>query len=245
MKTFFILAIARNSIKLLESIKDEVNKHNDIFVLDADDSYKLLTFKSISFYRIFLENCYKINSHIYNPIYAKIDDDVIINPYNFIEIIKNLMQTKQPLWTAGYAFINPVWGPIRNKAHEDYVPLSLYPRERLPTFLTGPTYFLSIESVRQIYEYFLCLPAIWHVEDVEITGILREKLNISVIQLKQFYHYNPQEHVRSILTFNANSTSQKWIKDIFVFHFYPNLSQEQQQIWNLMASHNFFSYFQS
>lgn len=126
----------------------------------------------------------------------KCDDDTFVNVPNLIHV---LLGGAIPIYNATTAIYDDDAGkilsvsedllmghnlcrqilcpPDRNADSKYYTSKSMFPGWIFPDFLSGTAYVMSMGSARRLYEECLSTP-MFHLEDVYLTGIVAEKINL-------------------------------------------------------------------
>ena len=247
--SIFVLAVRRSRISEQEfqHLLNESATFNDLLVLDADDSYRLIMLKLTSAMAFYLEHCYEENTDSKlagnSPLFLKMDEDPVVNPAKLLDILPGLSGNgNRNEFMAGSVFRNASWGPIRDSSLRDYVPTDIYPHSLwLFDFLSGPAYFLSPLSVKRTFEYVRCLPATMTYDDVDITGLLRIRLHIPIIDLTQFWFpAGISEDVRQFA--RANAAPPPSFHRLTFAHYSPQLADDDYAIiWNYFDRNFFFN----
>ncbi|XP_066962296.1 beta-1,3-galactosyltransferase 5-like [Macrobrachium rosenbergii] len=86
MRQIFIIGATKN-IALQEEVDKESDKYNDIIQYDFIDSYNNLTYKTMSLLKWVVDRCPQV------PFIAKIDDDVVVNPFHLKNFFEEQMKT--------------------------------------------------------------------------------------------------------------------------------------------------------
>ncbi len=201
---------------------------------DAEDSYRMSSFKVLFAMRIFLEECYfradNASFKLKPPIFMQLDGDVFINPLKVWKLIENLYLEAKSIWSAGFVWENPIWGPNRDRKSRHFLPEEIYPDSKLPNYINGPAFFLSSESVKMIFLYELCLPSMLPIHDVEL-GIVLHKLKIPMIHLNSYI--TPFPHKACFLDF-AKSGEYFLFQEHAILHTSPPITVEDAVLlWNL------------
>lgn len=147
------------------SIISEAKSCSDMILSQVEDTYMTLMLKEISgFY--WITKAFNTSSHSLKWI-VKIDDDVLMHPWKFEEILfgKSFMTQKLICKVQEKE-------PLRNPESKWYVPYFMYPNETYPKYCNGPSYTMSVPSVALILELFTKTfrdSTIWF-EDLYFTG---------------------------------------------------------------------------
>jgi hypothetical protein len=173
-KLLFIIALSLSE-SVLKRVIEEDEKYNDLIQWEFIDSYYNCTLKAIGILRWTLFYCKNVE------FIMKTDDDILINPLMFNQFIANITNSKQKI----YGTLVKGWKPIRSKTSKWFISNESYSSSIYPDFIPGP-YIMSSDSIYPIYiEILNSLPAL-AFDDVYISGIIAEKLNISRINTNYF-----------------------------------------------------------
>jgi hypothetical protein len=173
-KILFVLG-SSESYSVENRVIEEDDKHNDLIQWKFIDSYYNCTLKAIGILRWTLFYCKNVK------FIMKTDDDILVNPLMLNKFFADITSLKNAI----YGRIAKGWEPKRNPTSKWYLSYETYPQSILPDFMPGP-YIISSDSIHPIYEEILnSLPAL-AFEDVYITGVIAEKLNISRINTDYF-----------------------------------------------------------
>ena len=101
---------------------------------------------------------------------------MFINLPNLNDLIRQsrVRQDRDPYLITGYCTTGT--RPDRNPKYKCYTPEHMFPGDVFPTYVGGPAYLMSRQAAVILYETALETP-FFHLEDVFITGIVREKFN--------------------------------------------------------------------
>ena len=139
------------------------------------EGYRNLLSKSIFGLRWAIEEC------PWAHFVLKTDDDMFIN----VPAIQRAVETLNMKWSI-MGEINPTSPAIRGGKWK--ATIEQFPFEMYPTYLTGTGYVMSADVLRPLFnasEYFPYL----YIEDVYLTGILRQILNINPVAHPEFNHH--------------------------------------------------------
>lgn len=144
-KFVFLIGKTENS-----SDYDELDQHDDILVGNFVDSFQNLTFKDSMFFAWALEAA----PHM--EICYKGDDDIFLNPFSFVQLLRNQSITDEPY----------IWGDVmyNNKRRTDpsygkYQDL-VWNEELYPNYTSGACLFMNRAAVEVIHENIPKLPII-------------------------------------------------------------------------------------
>ncbi len=173
-KILFVLGSSQ-SYSVNNDVVEEDEKYNDLIQWEFIDSYYNCTLKAIGILRWTLFYCKNVK------FIMKTHDDILVNPLMLNKFFADIINSKNTI----YGRIAKGWKPIRSHKSKWYLSYETYPQSIFPGFVPGP-YIISSDSIYFIYEEILnSLPAL-AFEDIYITGVIAEKLNISRINSNYF-----------------------------------------------------------
>ncbi|XP_063880299.1 beta-1,3-galactosyltransferase 5-like [Scylla paramamosain] len=177
IKAVFVVGYP-NSKTLQESLDDEIDKYEDIIQADFMDTYRNLTYKTISWLSWVKDWCPG------TPFIAKIDDDVVVNPFNL------------RLYLNEYLLINPSPRQIHGRARFRAKPMRTskwavtkeeYPLEHYPPIVLGSAYIVDRNTVDILLAYVPYVPMLW-LEDVFLTGLVAKRAGIKLKQVERMLY---------------------------------------------------------
>ncbi|XP_054708550.1 beta-1,3-galactosyltransferase 5-like [Uloborus diversus] len=171
----FFLGFPKNE-KYYSRIIDENIKFNDIIQATFLDTYRNLTLKTISVLNWVKESCSLVKYVL------KVDDDMFINVENFLNITEERNETMTILGELAHE-----WSPVRSPKNKWFTSYDDYPFNIYPDFVFGPSYMLSGDAIKILYENSIKLH-LFHLEDVYITGFVAEKARIKRINLPAMFN---------------------------------------------------------
>lgn len=165
-----------------EAIADENKRFRDIVQGNFQESYRNLTYKHIMGHRW-------VNDHCKNAKYViKMDDDIVINFYKTLDILKNLAVGTEN-FMAGYILNN--MKPIREPKNKWYVNEKEYQKSIYPSFLSGWFYITTPKVSESIVMHSHTVPYFW-IDDVYVTGEIALKMNARHYNLSNYFTVNPE-----------------------------------------------------
>ncbi|KAJ1148426.1 hypothetical protein NDU88_001262 [Pleurodeles waltl] len=206
-------------------LQEESVTFKDIIQQDFLDTYNNLTLKTIMGMEWVAKYCPQA-SYV-----MKIDSDMFLN-VDFL--VHKLLRPELPVRTnymSGYIISNT--GPLRRKASKWYVPKEVYPKNKYPTYCSGPGYVFSGDVAKKIYDVAQTIQLI-NMEDSFI-GICMDELKISLTKppprvfnghkikynrcrfssLITVHHYSPQRLLEIWPDFQSRNDSEcianKWM----------------------------------
>ncbi|XP_055614743.1 N-acetyllactosaminide beta-1,3-N-acetylglucosaminyltransferase 4-like [Uranotaenia lowii] len=164
---------------LNQSIENEIMTENlqygDLVRGNFIDSYWNLTLKTITMLDWTSSNCPEVK------FILKTDDDMFINVPRLLAFVESHASSKRTIF--GRLVVK--WKPARNKGSKHYITLEQYFPPIFPPFTTGPAYLMTSDVVADLYKTALA-QTYNQLEDVFITGVVAQLLNIKRINMKEF-----------------------------------------------------------
>ena len=159
--------------RLLLQLKKESSVHRDIVMEDFVAAYDNLTYSSIAALRWVTYHCPNVSYVI------KADDDVYVNIFKLIQTLytQYINETRFFVCAAHYNVVigRKSQGCIKNCLPNDI----LANKTHYPTYCAGPAYVFPRAVAVEIYNATRRVPPL-KVEDVYITGILREDIKATI-----------------------------------------------------------------
>ncbi|XP_073950470.1 beta-1,3-galactosyltransferase 2-like [Choristoneura fumiferana] len=112
----------------------------------------------------------------------KVDDDTVFNWEKTYKLIKSLRLKGD--FFMGYMLNDTK--PVRKHLNKWYVTWEEYPRDDYPPYLSGALYITTPNAARRVIKEAIFHPFLW-IDDVLITVILTEALNITLVQVPDGY----------------------------------------------------------
>ena len=181
---FYFMVGWRPDNATMNELFGEMKRYNDIILGNFIDSYRNLSLKSISMLEWVSHNCAS------TKYILKADDDTFVNMTKLIRSLKHQEMIGHNNAIYGYLF--PHRSPHRNITNEYYVPRKLWPQKVWPPCVIGPAYVISTSVARDLYT-IATRPTIPFItmEDILITGIVRQKAKVAVYDLPTMRHRGP------------------------------------------------------
>lgn len=167
----------RKTHVLQNALLDESQRFNDILQGDFLDTYRNLTRKHLMGLHWAANNCKDIK------YIMKMDDDIVINIYGILEKLHSDMMEKNSL--TGYVLKNMI--PVREPANKWYVSKAEYSSSVYPDFVSGWLYITHPQVASQLTDYAESSREYFWIDDVFVTGILRQTLNIKIQNISELY----------------------------------------------------------
>ncbi|XP_045625542.1 beta-1,3-galactosyltransferase 1 isoform X2 [Procambarus clarkii] len=181
IRTVFVLGATSNNT-LQELIYQEMDLHHDIIQNTFVDSYRNLTYKTISWLSWVRDWCPE------TPFVAKIDDDVVVNPFHLLQYLRlQISRDSAP---------SKIHGRLSRRApsHRNgkwAVTEEEYPDKFFPPFVFGPAYIVGRNAVERLLAYVAHTPFLW-LEDVYITGLVARAAGIRHVNIgRELYTKKP------------------------------------------------------
>ncbi|KAJ8318415.1 hypothetical protein KUTeg_003506 [Tegillarca granosa] len=172
VKLAFLLGMSEpKNLTLTELINEESTQHGDLIEGNFTDSYYNLTLKvllGLKWVTLFCNDA---------TFVVKADEDTFVNLPKLIKVLQ-----QKPVGPRGKIFGCFHWRhPVLRSGKWKLDP-SLYPFSRYPNYVSGGSYFISINLVSRLFKASEYFPYIF-VEDAFITGILKKAVNTTIATL--------------------------------------------------------------
>ncbi|XP_026760539.2 beta-1,3-galactosyltransferase 2-like isoform X2 [Galleria mellonella] len=172
-----------------EAIKDESTIFDDVLQGSFTENYRNLTHKHLM--------GLQWASTVCKPSYIlKVDDDTVYNLQSTHKLLLQMNKSNDNL-LIGYMLNNTK--PRRSKQNKWYVTWEEYPRNEYPPYLSGWYYIITSKVATSLCEEAMYHPYFW-IDDIFVTGILTESLNIKLKQLPEDYWLEYYELLECCLT---------------------------------------------
>ncbi|KAL9706284.1 hypothetical protein quinque_009802 [Culex quinquefasciatus] len=170
----FLLGNSQN-----QGVEDRLTAENalygDLIRGHFHDTYDNLTLKTVSMLEWTGVHCSKAR------FLLKVDDDMFINVPKLLEFVTARVDVGRSI----FGRLADGWPALRDRSSKWYVSWEEYGLDRYPAFTTGPAYLLTADVVQDLYCEALGMP-FFKLEDVFVTGMVAERLNVSRIGVKEF-----------------------------------------------------------
>ncbi|XP_076814031.1 beta-1,3-galactosyltransferase 5-like [Clavelina lepadiformis] len=165
--TIFLVGTTNSSEKQ-SSLKAENERFGDLLQCNVTDTYRALPLKMLAGFGWILKTGVRAN------LVTVTDDDCVMNVLDINTWYRETLIEPFDLF-CGLRF-NPTGKPIRWTQSKWYIRTQVYSGKFYPRFCQGRMYILPLPLMRDLY----CMSEVthkgdFHLEDVYITGILREK----------------------------------------------------------------------
>lgn len=175
----FLLAVAPTNNETFDYITDkELKEYDDIVQGTFMESYRNLTLKHLMGFKWTSEFCRSVEYVV------KMDDDIVVNYYKLFQLIK----------TYRFELMGHVLDhmkPIRDSQNKWFVSRKEYENENYPEFLSGWLYVATFDSVLSLLNQAHLAKFFW-IDDLLVTGILREKAKLKLTDIRQYFRYEPK-----------------------------------------------------
>jgi hypothetical protein len=202
----YIFVVAKSDIqKEQKQLETESEEYKDIVQFDFSDSYRNLTYKTISSFKWVIKACARA------AYVLKIDDDMWLNKRALSSVL-----ARGSLGEAIGGSCMQGANPIRDPTNKYYIPWNVYPYTVYPTFCSGTAYIADIQVIKNIVKVSRDVPY-FPLEDIYVAFCIMQ-LHIRVINL---YGFN-SIHVR------ANPC---WLKSDWLITTHEFVPFELRIIW--------------
>lgn len=171
----FLLGIPDNNTEsILSQVEEEYNEYEDMLLGNYIDSYSNLTVKALSGLKWRMESCAQ------PPFTLSVDDDTFVDLGKLLDshLKKFPSKTQSFIECSERTVVNgKVWREGRWKVEE-----KTYDGDKYPTYCNGPCYLMPRETSQRLLETANQTVVDLEADDALISGVLRAKLNIPLIQ---------------------------------------------------------------
>ena len=168
----------RKSGVIQAAIENEAERFNDIVQGNFYEAYRNLTYKHLMGLKWATENC-RDSSFI-----VKQDDDIVVNIYDIIDKITTLKSQGADVF-AGHVFRN--MKVIREPSNKWFVTRDEFAGKVYPNFLSGWMYIVDHSIAEKIVRRSRNCKKYFWIDDAFVTGILRQDLNIKLIDIREMF----------------------------------------------------------
>ena len=175
-KARLLFLVGRSSdMHFQPQIEKESKLFNDIIQTNVEDKYENLTNKSLAMVQWVRDFCSGAK------FVLKTDDDMYINLPN---LLKELLLLHEIHFFFCYVFKGAP--PVRDKNSKWYISMEEYKYSYFPKYCSGTAYAFSANTATDLYESSKRTKQL-KMEDVYITGLLAQNLNIPLIHSDGFW----------------------------------------------------------
>lgn len=160
-----------------KQIQKEFELYNDVVQVDIADQYRNLTRKSIAMLQWLTDYCHN------SRYYLKADDDMYVNIRNVIHELKG--RREQRFFLCHVFRKAP---PIRQKSSKWFISYDEFTGEFFPTYCSGTAYAYSSSILSNLHQSAV-QKVLVSLEDVYITGVAAEGINVSHVHCGKFSYY--------------------------------------------------------
>ncbi|VDP50039.1 unnamed protein product [Soboliphyme baturini] len=198
---------------LNDAVKTENDHFHDIIQENFLDSYKNLSHKAIMWLKWTALYCPQASYVL------KIDDDVFLEPFRLLRVIKLLNEKHNGLRKSIACMIWDEMDVIRENTSKWYVTDEEYSEDIYPPYCSGSAYLLSADSVFPLYRTSLNMKLFW-VDDVYVTGILRWNSNLELQSIASTYTLSCRQRLKDFDDANR------------IFCHMPGSLDKVYELWN-------------
>lgn len=190
----FLLAAVQNKLNnsiTQEQLFREHAQFGDLVQGNFIDSYRNLSYKHIMGLQWAATECKKASFII------KLDDDTIHDVFRIKRYLEHLQEENQVFTTSSQVLGGFVWTNmpvLRDNTSKWYVSPEEYAPQKYPPYLSGSFYITNPPTAMRIVEQSRKVPMMW-VDDAFVTGLLREPLNIPLMELNSWLTFNTK-HIK-------------------------------------------------
>ncbi|XP_041347575.1 beta-1,3-galactosyltransferase 1-like [Gigantopelta aegis] len=179
--------------EVMTSVRNESDIHGDIVQEDFVDSYRNLTYKAIAGLKW-------VSTFCRQAVYVlKTDDDIFVNLYVFIRYILSTVEFRYGMTRLILCHVWVNMGVIRKQQSKWYLSRDDFSPDFFPPYCSGSAYLMSPDVTEAMYRLSLTTNMFW-VDDVYITGLLIQNLNITHRPFNTGYIFYPSLFVQELET---------------------------------------------
>ncbi|KAH9424884.1 beta-1,3-galactosyltransferase 5-like [Dermatophagoides pteronyssinus] len=188
----FILGQPSINNKTLENkINYESNLNGDILRMEFVDSYRNLTLKHLSGLWWLIKHCHHDNILNDETIWIlKMDDDIFIDEILLKKFLKHLSQLNESE-NQIYCYRMDNTSPLRDQKSKWYVSNTEYSYNLYPSYCSGWAYLTTIDTIKKLLCPLNHMDLFW-IDDVFVTGILRQHTDINLVAINHLFNLNIQ-----------------------------------------------------
>ena len=192
IETVFLLGQTKD-VSLQNAIEREAKICKDIVQENFIDAYRNLTYKHVMGLKWVSEYCNKAK------FVVKLDDDVFVNVFKLVLVLENPRKLGRHVLPNNtiYCSTNVNASRQNDPDHKHYVTSGEYPVITYPTYCNGYFYIITPEIATKLYQLSLRTRFFW-IDDVYVTGILAENLNITRAKLSLYNGYQQLSHLTRV-----------------------------------------------
>ncbi|XP_067661364.1 beta-1,3-galactosyltransferase 1-like isoform X1 [Haliotis asinina] len=153
-------------------LEQEAFSYGDMIQGNFIDHYKNMTHKHVMAMHWVGERCNNIKTIV------KIDDDVIVNPFNLVYYLKRTTKHHNTI----HGIVLNSEQPFRNPHAKYYIPYAQYPFDILPEYCPGFAYITTPDVYRKLYEVSRDIRYL-NMDDVYVTGVLALKAGVNKVNI--------------------------------------------------------------
>ena len=179
IRLVFVMGVV-DSVRVMEMVKLESDRYNDIMQSDFRDSYRNLSFKAMVALRWIAAYCHNITYIL------KTDDDILVNIFLLAKQLNDLHQHN--FGRQDFIMCN-VWTgmrAIRDRRSKWFVPRREFPRDTYPSYCSGSAFVMSPDLAVRLLKKSLTIPFFW-IDDVYVTGVLVKALGLKHVRFNSAY----------------------------------------------------------
>jgi hypothetical protein len=173
-----------DDLNTIDGLNQEMALYDDIIQANFQDSYQNLTLKSMAMLEWTSSYCSKAE------FLLKADDDMFINVDNLLEFIdkvdKDGMSRSEPKI---YGHFVRNGEPDRRETSKFFLSYDQFSGNTFPDYVTGPAYLFSSTLIAQSFFDKGMESRFNPMEDVFVTGLLAEALNVSRVEVAEFQSF--------------------------------------------------------
>lgn len=215
----FAIGVPSDIARYQETIKEEADLYGDIIQGNFNDDFKKLSYKHVMGLKWFAQYCSNAR------LLLKVEDDVFVNTMLDFRQFTLMFRLEIPFIMC-YQNNRVV---DRDNSSQWYVSKEEYQSEKYPHYCDGSVILYSKRAVLDLYKASIKSKYFW-IDDIFVTGFLREKLQIPIVSSMNFEVENVEQDIFSQSHSNINDA-----KRVFNFLVAKNISpQDRFKLWHII-----------
>lgn len=196
LEIVFLIGNSVNSTMNTE-VQKENQLFNDIVKINLLEDYYNLTYKTVAMLEFVISHCQGAK------FLMKLDDDIFVNIPKILMFLESHRNDKRKI----YGNLLEGKDPIRDQTNKYFASEIEYSGNIYPNYVNGPSYLMTTDILHELYNTSLNTPYLKY-EDVFLTGLVAQQLNIDIVNVYEFNNYpSDEESLQNMdddYTFNMN-----------------------------------------
>ena len=215
LRVAFIVGLSKNA-KTNEFVNKENELYGDIIQGDFIDSYRNLSYKSVTAWKWISEYCQSAK------FVLKIDDDVVPNTFNLNKFLPRINNNDKKKTVHCFPWYNAV--VVRDKTSKFYVSLEEYNKTNFDTYCSGVAYIMTNDIFNDFYKESQRNSIFW-IDDIYV-GMIGKLVNVVYKQIYSLYI-----ELNGLFNSNNNNSFYLFIQNV-------DSNKDFQLTWDFIIKNN-------